>query len=181
MGPPTELTNLSSWSDVFKDRFAGEPLKTIELSFGSQIVRGEAVLTRDGIEGGAIYALSATLRDAIAVAGHATLRIALRPDLDADRLTARLSALRGKQSFSTFLRKAAGLSPVVIGLLHAATGGDAFDQRVLRHADQIARHHADRQSVTACNAIDLVLHGTSVGVDIDAGRAQGSIIPCGGE
>jgi uncharacterized flavoprotein (TIGR03862 family) len=106
-----------AWSDVFKDRFAGEPLKTIELSFGSHTIRGEAVLTRGGIEGGAIYALAAALRDEIAAAGKATLRIALRPDLDAGHLTARLSAPRGKQSFSTFLRKAAGLSPVVIGVL----------------------------------------------------------------
>ena len=56
-------------------------------------------------------------------AGKATLRIALRPDLDADRLTARLSAPRGKQSFSTFLRKALNLSPVEIALLQEVTGG----------------------------------------------------------
>ncbi len=105
------------WSDVFKDRFAGQPLKTVELSSGGQAVRGEAVITRDGIEGGAIYALSAALRDEIIASGKSVLRVALRPDLDADRLAARLAAPRGKQSFSTFLRKAAGLNPVAIGLL----------------------------------------------------------------
>jgi uncharacterized flavoprotein (TIGR03862 family) len=140
-----------AWSDVFKDRFAGEPLKTIELSFGSQIVRGEAVLTRDGIEGGAIYALSATLRDAIAVAGHATLRIALRPDLDADRLTARLSAPRGKQSFSTFLRKAAGLSPVAIGLLQEVAMASGVSLSAMPPEALAAR----------INNVEIVLTGTS--------------------
>ncbi len=106
-----------AWSDVFKARFAGQPLKTIQLTFGSHSIRGEAVLTRDGIEGGAIYALSAALRDEIAASGQATLRVSLRPDLDRDRLVRRLSEPRGKQSFSTFLRKAAGLSPVGTGLL----------------------------------------------------------------
>lgn len=106
-----------AWSDVFKDRFAGQPLKTVQLTFGSHSIRGEAVLTRDGIEGGAIYALSAALRDEIEASGQATLRVSLRPDLDHDRLVRRLSEPRGKQSFSTFLRKAAGLSPVGIGLL----------------------------------------------------------------
>lgn len=106
-----------AWSDVFKARFAGQPLKTIQLTFGSHSIRGEAVLTRDGIEGGAIYALSAALRDEIAASGQATLRVSLRPDLDNDRLVRRLSEPRGKQSFSTFLRKAAGLSPVGTGLL----------------------------------------------------------------
>jgi hypothetical protein len=48
------------------------------------------------------------------------LLIALRPDLaDAD-LAAKLSAAKGKQSLSTFLRKAAHLTPLGIGLLHEA-------------------------------------------------------------
>ena len=109
-----------AWSDIFRDRFEGQPLKGVALSFGSHSVRGEAIITRTGIEGGAIYALSADLREAIASEGQATLHIALRPDLDASDLVARLSAPRGKQSFSNFLRKAAHLSPVGIGLLQEA-------------------------------------------------------------
>src|SRR3981189_1164708 len=93
-----------AWSDIFRDRFEGHPLKGIALSFGSRTVRGEAMMTRAGIEGGAIYALSADLRGAIADKGQATLRVALRPDLDISDLTARLSMPRGKQSFSNFLR-----------------------------------------------------------------------------
>jgi hypothetical protein len=110
-----------AWSDVFKSRFEGQPLKGAEFEFGDQAVRGEAIITRTGIEGGAIYALSAELREAIAEAGGATLRIALRPDPRANELVARLSAPRGKQSFTNFLRKAANLSPVAIGLLQEVT------------------------------------------------------------
>jgi uncharacterized flavoprotein (TIGR03862 family) len=109
-----------AWSDIFRDRFEGHPLKGIALSFGPHTVRGEAVITRTGIEGGAIYALSAGLRDAIAAKGQATLRAALRPDLDMSDLIVRLSMPRGKQSFSNWLRKAAHLSPVGIGLLQEA-------------------------------------------------------------
>jgi uncharacterized flavoprotein (TIGR03862 family) len=106
-----------AWSDIFRNRFEGQPLKGVALSFGSRTVRGEAVITRAGIEGGAIYALSADLREAILATGHATLCIALRPDLETNDLVARLSLPRGKQSFSNWLRKAAHLSPVAIGLL----------------------------------------------------------------
>jgi uncharacterized flavoprotein (TIGR03862 family) len=106
-----------AWSGIFRDRFEGQPLKGVALSVGSHAVRGEAVITRAGIEGGAIYALSADLREVIVNAGQATLRIALRPDLAMSDLVARLSVPRGKQSFSNFLRKAAHLSPVAIGLL----------------------------------------------------------------
>jgi uncharacterized flavoprotein (TIGR03862 family) len=109
-----------AWSDVFRDRFEGQPLKGIALTFGPHTARGEAIVTRTGIEGGAIYALSAELREAIASSGHAILRIALRPDLDGVELSARLSAPHGKQSLSNFLRKAAHLSPVAIGLLQEA-------------------------------------------------------------
>jgi hypothetical protein len=109
-----------AWSDVFRDRFEGQPLKGTEFRFGDQAVRGEAVVTRGGIEGGAIYALSADLREAIAKLGEAELLIKLRPDLGIDDLVKRLSAPRGKQSLSNFLRKAVHLSPVAIGLLQEA-------------------------------------------------------------
>jgi uncharacterized flavoprotein (TIGR03862 family) len=106
-----------NWSDIFHERFEGEPLKGIALSFADRSVRGEAVITHNGIEGGAVYALSAELRDAILTSGQATLHVALRPDIATGDLVKRLSAPRGKQTFSNWLRKAAQMSPVAIGLL----------------------------------------------------------------
>jgi uncharacterized flavoprotein (TIGR03862 family) len=108
-----------TWSNIFRNRFEGQPLKGIELSFGPHRVRGEAIITRTGIEG-AIYALSRDLREAIAVSGQAALNIALRPELKMDELIARLSTPKGKQTYSNFLRKAVHLSPVAIGLLQEA-------------------------------------------------------------
>ena len=108
------------WSDIFRERFEGEPLKGIALSFGGRSVRGEAMITNDGLEGGAVYALSAELREAILTSGSATLHIALRPDISHGDLVKRLSAPRGKQSFSNWLRKAAQLPPAAIGLLQEA-------------------------------------------------------------
>ena len=70
-----------NWSDIFRERFEGEPLKGITLAFGGRNVRGEAVITRAGIEGGTVYALSAELREAILTSGQATLQVALRPDI----------------------------------------------------------------------------------------------------
>jgi uncharacterized flavoprotein (TIGR03862 family) len=109
----------AGWSDVLR-RFAGTPLKRIALHFEGRTVRGEAVLTETGIEGGAVYALSAALREAIAALGAAVPDIDLRPDLDEAALAARLAAPRRGQSLSTFLRKQAGLAPVAIALLREA-------------------------------------------------------------
>jgi uncharacterized flavoprotein (TIGR03862 family) len=118
---PANCGFLVLWSDIFRSRFAGAPLKRLGLAFGAHAVRGEALITRTGLEGGGVYALSAPLRQAIAAAGEATLHIDLLPDVTAATLEQRLSASRAKQSLSTFLRKAASLSPAAIGLLHEAT------------------------------------------------------------
>jgi uncharacterized flavoprotein (TIGR03862 family) len=109
-----------AWSDVFRHRFEGQPLKGFNWSFGTQAIRSEAIVTRCGLEGGAIYALSADLREAIAKSGEAVLQVDLRPDLETIVLVARLSAPRGKQSLSNVLRKAVQLSPVATGLLQEA-------------------------------------------------------------
>ena len=106
-----------AWSSVLKDRFAGEPLKRITLMAGTSSVTGEAMISEKGLEGGAVYALSAEIRNTIDTDGQARLLIDLRPDLEQDALAKRLSAPRRKQSASTFLRKAAGLTPVQIALL----------------------------------------------------------------
>src|SRR5215468_7917197 len=109
---PANSGFMVAWSDIFRDRFEGQPLKGVELSIGRHSAYGEAIVTRSGIEGGAVYALSAELREAVLRDGQATLNIALRPDFDAGNLTRKLSAPKGKQSLSNFLRKAASLSPV---------------------------------------------------------------------
>jgi uncharacterized flavoprotein (TIGR03862 family) len=114
---PANCGFLAAWSDVFRTRFEGRPLKRIALTFAGTSVRGEALITAGGIEGGAVYALSGALRNAIAADGAAELHIDLRPDMSAGELAARLGKARGKQSLATFLRKT-GLSPVEIGLLH---------------------------------------------------------------
>ncbi len=128
---PANCGFVVAWSDVFRNRFAGYPLKSVALSFGGKTVRGEAMITRAGIEGGAIYALSAALRDAVVANGTATLNVALRPDMEAGELIARLSVSRGKQSLSTFLRKAVQLSPVGIGLLQEAAIGEGISLATL--------------------------------------------------
>jgi uncharacterized flavoprotein (TIGR03862 family) len=111
------------WSEVFRDRFEGEPLKRVALSLAGQTVRGEALVTRIGLEGGGIYALSAPIRAAIDATGEAIVHIDLRPELTVEALTKKLGAPRGKQSLSTFLRKTASLAPVAIGLLQEARAG----------------------------------------------------------
>ena len=116
---PSNCGFIATWSEVFR-RFEGAPLKRIAVSFAGRSARGEAVVTRDGLEGGAIYALSSTIRDAIERDGAATIAIDLMPDVNASKLAERLSGPRGKQSLSNFLRKATHLSPAALSLIREA-------------------------------------------------------------
>ena len=109
-------------------RHAGTPLKRIAITFGGVTQRGEAMLTAAGIEGGAVYALSAPIRDAIARDGSATFTLDLRPDMDAAEVARRL-VVRGKsETVSTMLRKALALPPAAIALVqearHTGAAGD---------------------------------------------------------
>jgi uncharacterized flavoprotein (TIGR03862 family) len=111
-----------AWSDSFLGRFEGKPLKNIALSFAGHGSRGDAMITRYGMEGGAVYALSAALRDEIAAAGRANLEIDLRPDLSALQIVAKLKRQRPGQSATQTLRKALNLSPLAINLMREAHG-----------------------------------------------------------
>jgi uncharacterized flavoprotein (TIGR03862 family) len=114
---------LVSWSEPFRTRFAGAPLKSVALHFAGASVRSEAVITEYGLEGGALYALSAPLRDTIARDGSATIVFDLRPDISTYRLVESLSRTREKDSLTSQLRKGANLSPVAINLLREAHAG----------------------------------------------------------
>jgi hypothetical protein len=113
------------WSEVFTERFAGTPLKNVSISVRGQPGeprRGDAMLTRTGIEGGPVYANGAAIRDALD-AGKCILEVDLRPDLAVEQLADRLERRRPKDSTSNWLRRSIGLDPASIGLLREAGGG----------------------------------------------------------
>jgi hypothetical protein len=115
-----------AWSEHFRERFAGEPVKTVTLSAGSPPVSGEFVVTASGIEGSAVYAVSADLRDRLETNGAAILSIDLVPGRSLNKLTAGLSRPRGRNSLANHLRKMAGLTGVKAGLLREFTAPDTF-------------------------------------------------------
>ncbi|KQP30538.1 NAD(FAD)-utilizing dehydrogenase [Methylobacterium sp. Leaf104] len=116
---PANVGFTVAWSPVFAEGFAGAPLKRIALSLDGVRVRGEAIISADGIEGGAIYALAHRIR-AATERGEARLELDLRPDVDESALARALSDPKPGLSLANRLRKAAALTPVGIGLLREA-------------------------------------------------------------
>jgi len=107
-----------AWSDIFRERFQGQPLKNVALTWNGRRQRGEIMITGYGVEGGAIYGWSSALREA----GGGVLHVDLCPDLSDGELIRRLAEPRRRQSQSNFLRRALNLSPLAIGLLREAAG-----------------------------------------------------------
>lgn len=108
------------WSEAFRGRFAGTPLKNITLTFAGHSQRGEAMITAYGLEGGAVYALSAALRRAGERGEPARLVIDLLPQKSTDEIAARLAAQRMSESLANRLRKAVRLAPVAVNLMREA-------------------------------------------------------------
>ena len=149
---PSNSGFLATWSDIFKSKFAGEPLKRVLFSFEGREAHGEAMVTRSGIEGGAIYALSSVLRDAIEMKGSAVLEIDLLPDVTLEALVTRLSS-SGKESLANRLRKA-GLSPAAASLLREDVFGVALPSNPSSLAERIK---AVRIRLTGVAAMDRAI------------------------
>ncbi len=141
----------TKWSQYFIDQCAGQPLKTAEfwltiapvkatkgrpksakatrtLAAGKQTahLRGECLMTEQGLEGGAIYTLSAALRDEILRHGSATLYLDLLPDHTADKVLTEVSHPRGTRSLSSHLRSRLGVHGVKAALLRECLSAETF-------------------------------------------------------
>lgn len=109
-----------NWSPLFSERHAGAPLKRIAVSFRGETQRGEAVVTRHGLEGGAVYALSSAIGAVTGEGSTVTISIDLLPDVPEAEIARRIAATVRKDSLANVLRKAARLSPAEAMLLREA-------------------------------------------------------------
>lgn len=113
---PSNCGFVTNWSQYLIDKFAGTPLKSVAIRHQEFSQKGEIILTKQGIEGGAVYALSSSLREAIKSEGKAVLYLDLRPEMSIANLAQKLQ-IRSKKSLSNYLRKA-GFSEVASVLLN---------------------------------------------------------------
>jgi uncharacterized flavoprotein (TIGR03862 family) len=118
---------VSSWSDLLRDKFAGAPLKNIAIGLQGHLLRlGECVLTKTGVEGSLVYALSAQIREAINQQGSATVEIDLLPGRSLTDVQKALSKPRGARSMSKHLHSQLGIDGVKAGLLRELAPVEAF-------------------------------------------------------
>jgi len=117
----------ANWSEHFRMRFAGQPLKSVALRFGDTLKQGEFVVTANGVEGSLIYAFSAVLRDAIEAQGSAQALLDLAPGKSVERLTREIAHPRGARSMASHLQSRAGIAGVKAGLLRECAAPGDYD------------------------------------------------------
>ena len=129
-----------AWSGHFSSRHAGQPLTTVAITAkdidGVTIKRqGQFVITEGGLEGSLIYALSAALREQIAVEGSTTIWLDLAPDHSAERVFDEVTRPRGARSMSSHLQSRLGIKGVKSGLLReCVSAADFADPETLARA-----------------------------------------------
>jgi uncharacterized flavoprotein (TIGR03862 family) len=121
-----------AWSAHFRERFAGQPLKSVVASCidsdGIEHKRqGEFVVTDSGVEGSLIYALSAFLRDRIVANGSAELTLDLAPGKSLERVIDEIAHPRGSRSMASHLQSKVGIVGVKAGLLREAVAKSDYD------------------------------------------------------
>lgn len=124
------------WSPHFSEKFAGEPLKLVTVSFTDSagqlhVKQGDLMVTASGVEGGLIYALSGLLRDQIEACGSAEIGIDLVPNKDLARVINEVDHPRGSRSMSSHLQSRANIKGVKAGLLRELLPREAFEKSEL--------------------------------------------------
>jgi hypothetical protein len=120
-----------AWSHHFRERFVGEPLKSVAVDFEGTHKQGECLITEHGIEGGLIYALSAALRNEIESNGSATLHLDLLPDWSVQRVQDEVSHPRGSRSLSSHLQSRLGLKGAKANLLREVLSAEQMNDATL--------------------------------------------------
>ena len=116
------------WTPFFRDKFAGQPLKSAAIVFKGQRKLGECIITENGLEGSLIYAFSAPLRDEIESAGQAIIELDLTPAWTLQEVTEKLARPRGSHSISKHLKRTLKISGLKSGLLWEFVDREDFSE-----------------------------------------------------
>ncbi len=135
-----------AWSEHFRERYEGYPIKSVVLSFRSFRQQGEFIITKEGVEGSLIYAASTLLREEIESKGRAVITLDLLPQRTDEWVLEKLSKQRGSRSLASHLEKTVNLRGVKAGLLR-----EFASREVLMNMERLA--HFIKNMPIVLNAI----------------------------
>ena len=116
----------AAWSPHFREKFEGQAIKSVILSFGTFHQQGEFIVTKEGVQGSLIYAASARIRDEIELRGQAVIALDLLPDKTEAQALEKLSKPRGGRTMASHLEKTLNIKGVKAGLLREFVSKEDF-------------------------------------------------------
>ena len=128
------------WSEHFRDRFSGQPVKSVTLGYvdAAGIAHrrnGEFIITEHGVEGSLIYAVSSDLRAVLETNGAVQIQLDLAPGWELQRLTDEVARPRGSRSMASHLQSRIKIAGVKAGLLREVLQAEDYADPVrLAHA-----------------------------------------------
>jgi uncharacterized flavoprotein (TIGR03862 family) len=122
---PSNCAYQVEWKKEFLDTIEGSPLKNISIQCGEKEKKGEIVLTKFGIEGGAVYALSPPIRKHLEEKGKAVISIDLKPDITAQQIKDKFMQ-RGNRSIKKLLEDRLSFTDAQVGLLKSTLSKEEF-------------------------------------------------------
>jgi uncharacterized flavoprotein (TIGR03862 family) len=123
---PSNCAYVINWDNEFSTTFAGTPLKNIHITCNDITKKGEVVITKNGLEGGAIYALSTAIRNQLLLYNKATITIDLKPVLTIDNIIQKLQVKQHK-SITDLLKNELKLPLAAIQLLKNTSNKETYN------------------------------------------------------
>jgi uncharacterized flavoprotein (TIGR03862 family) len=114
---PSNCAYKIGWKEGFISKNEGRPLKNISIRCGKSIKKGEVVITKFGMEGGAIYALSPEIRNQLNSIQKASIFIDLKPTMEIEKIISKLNNPRNKKSRTQHIEYQLKLNKISISLL----------------------------------------------------------------
>jgi len=113
------------WDGGFIKAHAGKPLKNIALVYNGQRAKGELVVSKFGLEGNAIYALSQKIQEALLTRKSTVVYLDLKPTMTLEQIRAKYNNSRFFD-VTTILKKDLNINRVFISLLKQFSDKETF-------------------------------------------------------
>ena len=113
------------WNPNFITTHAGKPLKNIALTFNDSVAKGELVVSKFGLEGNAIYALSQKIQNKLLTERNTIVYLDLKPTMTVLQLIEKYKKSR-QSKVTEILKKDINLDRTSIGILKHFTNKETF-------------------------------------------------------
>lgn len=158
---PANCAYAIDWNSKLLKIVEGHPLKNIALQCNHLVCKGEVVITKFGMEGNAIYALSSEIQQQLSNSGKAIIYLDMKPRFSLEKVLEKLNNSHLKTT--DFLRKELKLSNAQIQLLKFGLSKEEF----LSNASLSEKIKAFPLTIDAAAPLDEAI-STTGGVSMDA-------------